>query len=94
MKIKIEFAVIVLCITLFSGCGIPRAKHEQLRETCSREKDALQEQIRNGQEEIRRLKKLLSEKEQQYSSLFHRYESLSAQYLKLRKLLVKEESKI
>lgn len=79
---------------LFSACGIPRGEHEQLKQTCKQEKESLQAQIQTYQDEINKLKKLLSEKEQQYSSLFFRYETLSTQYLKLKKMLTKPDSNI
>lgn len=79
-----------LTLILFSGlttasCGIPRADFENALKKSQRDKEALMTQIMQLENQLKAVRKQLREKENQFDSLFYRYESLSRDYLRLKK---------
>ncbi len=77
---------LVIVLVLFS-CGIPRSEYDKVKEEHAVEKKALQTQVSALMAEVQQLKIQLAEKEAQYSALFFRFESLSSEYLKLKRII-------
>lgn len=82
---------ILLFLLVASSCGVPRAEHDRMRVAFQKEKNALVLRNSKLEQELNLIKAKLAEMETQYSSLFFKYESLSRDYLKLKRSLTSPE---
>jgi chromosome segregation ATPase len=84
--LKRSISSIVILIALLGGaCGVPRADLEQALQAKQVEKEALTAQIHRLEDELKTVKRLLSEKKAEFEAIFNRYETLSRDYLRLKK---------